>query len=368
MSTVPPNEAGSAGSSRSPASGATLSPQMIVQQPPSAFGKYGKFLVFALVLAIATILGQLASYRSYFSPPGGPQEKYHSLSETADKKIAIIKVEGMISDPEGFIKQQVDRVRKDDSVVAVVLRIDSPGGTITASDYLYHHIQELARERDLPMVVSMGGLCASGGYYLAMAAGDRPDIIYAEPMTWTGSIGVFIPHYDVSGLLAKWDVRDDSVASHKEKLMGSPTRMLTPEERAEERKLLQGLVDRSYKRFQDVVRAGRPKLKADEDMLAKATTGQIFTSDQAEELGLVDKIGFIEDAVARAAELAGQEPSSLRCVKYEAPPTTLGTLLGADSPLRPASGQSDLAALLDLAAPRAYYLSTWLPSALSQSR
>ena len=92
-----------------------------------------------------TILGQTASYRSYFSPPGGPQEKYHSLSETADKKIAIIKIEGAILDPEGFVKQQIDRVREDDDVVAVVLRIDSPGGTVTASDYLYHHLRELAR-------------------------------------------------------------------------------------------------------------------------------------------------------------------------------------------------------------------------------
>ena len=111
-------------------------------------------------------------YKDYFSPPGGPQEKYHSLSETADKKIAIIKVEGADPRPRR-LRQAADRPRqKDDDVVAVVLRIDSPGGTVTASDYLYHHLRELAEERELPIVVSMGGMCASGGYYLAMAAGD----------------------------------------------------------------------------------------------------------------------------------------------------------------------------------------------------
>src|SRR5262245_7985738 len=151
MSTTPPSDAGSAGSQRP----LGTAPQVIIQEPQSAFGRYGRYLIVALVLAVLTIMGQAASYRSYFSPPGGPRERYHSLSETAGKKVAIITVSGAILDPEGFIKQQIDRVRNDDSVVAVVLRIDSPGGTVTASDYLYHHLRELADDRDLPMVVSM---------------------------------------------------------------------------------------------------------------------------------------------------------------------------------------------------------------------
>jgi protease-4 len=214
----------------------------------------------------------------------------------------------------------------------------------------------------------MGGLCASGGYYLAMAAGGtHEDVIFAEPSTWTGSIGVLIPHYDVSGLLSRWDVKDDSVASHPDKLMGSPTRDLSPEERAEERKLLQGLVDRSFERFKKIVADGRPKLNGDEAALARATTGQIFTCEQAEELGLVDKIGFLDDAVARAAELANYDTKSVRCIKYDEPPTSLSTLLGAKTPLS-AGGRIDLASLLDLTAPRAYYICTWLPALLGNSR
>jgi len=344
-------------------------PQVILQQqPPSAFGRYGRFLILALVIAIITIVGQATAYRSYFSPAGELQERYHSLSKDADEKIAVISIEETIWDPQGFIKQQIDRVREDKSVVAVVLRIDTPGGTVSASDYLYHQLRDLFRDRKLPVVVSMGGLCASGGYYLAMAAGDKPDVIFAENTTWTGSIGVMIPHYDISGLLARWDITDDTIASNKRKLMGSFTRQLTPEEKAEERKLLQELVDRSFERFKEVVRNGRPKLKADAAAFDKAANGQIFTADQALELGLVDKLGFVDSAIARAAELAGRKPGSVRCVKYEQPASTLQTLMGASSLTPPASAELSLPKLLDLTAPRAYFLCSWLPAILTNTK
>ncbi|MBX3432006.1 MAG: signal peptide peptidase SppA [Pirellulales bacterium] len=344
-------------------------PQIVVQQAPTpALGKYGRYLLLALGAAVMIILGQAASYRSYFSPPGGPQEKYHSLDREAKDKIAILRIEGAILDSDGFVKQQIDRIREDNAVKAVVLRIDSPGGTVTASDYLYHALRKLADERELPLVVSMGSICASGGYYLAMAAGDAPDVVFAEPSTWTGSIGVVIPHYDLSGLLAQYNVRDDSVASHPNKLMGSPTRELKPEERAAERELLQTLVDESFERFKNIVRSGRPKLAKDDARLEQATTGQIFSADQAKALGLVDRIGFLDEAIARAAELADRDVKSVRAIKYDQPPTTLSSLLSADGgSLRPAA-RFDLAQLLDLTAPRAFYLCTWLPSLLGEGR
>jgi protease-4 len=342
---------------------AAVPTQILVQQPPSYFGRFGKLLLVALIGCVVVIVGLWTRHREYFSPPHGPLERYHSLSMTAPKKIAIITAAGTILSADGFIKQQIDRVRKDPSVVAVVLRIDSPGGTVTASDYLYHHLKRLREDRNLPIVVSMGSLCASGGYYLAMSVGDQPDAIFAEPTTWTGSIGVVIPHFDLSGLLASWEVQDDSIASHPYKLMGSPTRELTEEERAEERKLLQSLVDESFGRFKEVVRAGRPKFREEKTSLDDVATGQIFTADQALDHGLVDRIGFIEEAVARAAELAGQHFDNLRCVHFVQPPTALETLLGVDvKAALKQSGSLDLATLLDLAAPRAYYLSSWLPS------
>ena len=359
MSNVPPPEY----SSGSPQ---PQVPQIVIQQQASALGRYGKLLLVLLGLAVMTIFGLTASYQSYFSPPHGPQEKYHSLSKTANKKIAIVDVSGTIMEGDGFVKEQLDRVREDVDVVAIVLRVNSPGGTVTGSDYLYHHLRELRADRSLPMVVSMGSICASGGYYIAMAVGDEEDAIFAEPTTWTGSIGVVIPHYDFSGLLENYDIKDDSIASHKYKLMGSPTRMLNPEQRAEERELFQELVDASFAGFKDIVRSGRPKFRADDAALDAVATGQIFTAQQAKENGLVDRIGFVEAAIERAAELAGLDTDSVRCVKYESPTPSLASLLGAKSP-QPGLLGADLRSFLDLTAPRAYYLCTWLPSVLSNT-
>lgn len=337
-------------------------PQIIVQQqPPSAFGRFGKWLLGALVIAVMFIIGLYSSYHSYFSPADAPQEKYHSLAQFASKKIAIIEVSGTIMEGEdSFAMKQIDRVRDDDSVVGIVLRVNSPGGTVTGSDYIYHHLRDLLEKRKVPMVVSMGSVCASGGYYIAMAVGDQKDAIFAEPTTWTGSIGVVIPHFDASGGLAKLGIQEDSIKSGPLKTMGSPTRPLSEEER----KVLQALVDDSFKGFKEIVVGGRPKFKNDEAALNAVATGQIFTAQQALAKGLVDKIGFIESAIARVTELAGETSDSVRCVKYERRPTLVGELIGASSNLAPARSSVDVTTLVDLASPRAYYLWSLLPSVL----
>jgi protease-4 len=333
-----------------------------VQQPPSAFGRWGKWLVAALVIAVMFCISTYSKYSSYFSPTDAPQEKYHSLAKFATKKIAIIEVDGTIIEGEdSFAAKQIKRVKEDKDVVGVVLRVDSPGGTVTGSDYLYHHLRELVEERKLPLVVSMGSICASGGYYISMAAGSQADCIFAEPTTWTGSIGVIIPHFDVSAGLSKIGVSEDSIASGPLKAMGSPTRKMTEEER----KVLQALVDDSFKGFKQIVIDGRPKFKDDQAALDAVTTGQVFTANQALRHGLVDKIGFIEAAIARATQLAGESADNVRCVKYEKPPTLFGELMGADSRLSPASSNAQLSALLDLTTPRAYYLWSWLPASFS---
>jgi protease-4 len=337
-------------------------------QQPSYFGRFGKLLLVGLIVCLVIMASIWRRYDEYYNPPGGPIERFHSLSETSPKKVAIISVSGTIFEGDGIIKRQIDRAREDENVVAVVLRIDSPGGTVTASDYLYHHLKRLREDRGLPIVVSMGSLCASGGYYMAMAVGDAPQTIFAEPTTWTGSIGVVIPHYDLSGLLASWEIEDDSIASHPNKLMGSLTRDLPPEERAKERELLQSLVDESFERFKEVVRSGRPELRGEKSELNEVATGQIFSADQALAYGLVDKIGFIEDAVARAAELAGEPTGSLRCVEYVEPPGAIEALFGTSAKsLVEGRSRLDLGALLDLTAPRAYYLCSWLPSLVRNS-
>ncbi len=344
-------------------------PQVIIQQPPSMFGRFGKWLLAALVLAVFFIMGIYGKYQSYFTPPNAPVERFHSLSRTAMNKLAIIDVSGAIMEGEdSFAKRQIDRVKADSSVVGVIVRINSPGGTVTGSDYIYHHLRQLQTARSkngekFPVVVSMGSICASGGYYVAMAVGDQQNVIFAEPTTWTGSIGVIIPHYDLTGTLSKLGAADDSIVSAPLKQMGSPTKPMTPEER----KVLQTLVDESFKGFKEIVTNGRPKFKNDQAALDAATTGQIFTAQQALDRGLVDKIGFIEEAIARTAELAGYSTDNLRCVRYEQPPSLMQMLAGANASLRP-STQLDVRALIDLTTPRAYYLWSWLPAAMSNTQ
>ncbi len=343
---------------------AALPPQIIIQQRSTVFGRFGKWLLAALAVAVMVIISLYNSYHSYFSPADMPQEKYHSLARFATKKIAIVEVSGTIMEgEESFTEKQIDRVREDPDVVGVVIRINSPGGTVTGSDFIYHHLRELADKRKLPLVVSMGSVCASGGYYIAMAVGNETNAIFAEPATWTGSIGVIIPHFDVSGGLSKLGISEDSIASGPLKKMGTPTRPMTEAER----KIMQTLVDDSFKDFKQIVANGRPKFKNDPAALDAVATGQIFTAKQALAKGLVDRIGFIDEAIARATELAGENGESVRCVKYEKRPTLFGSVLGAETHV-PARGMSDLSALLDLATPRAYYLCSWLPAVLSNSR
>jgi protease-4 len=338
-------------------------PQIIVQQHSTVFGRFGKWLFGALVIAVVIIISLYNSYQSYFSPTDMPQEKYHSLSRLATKKIAIIDVSGTIFEGEdSFADKQIKRVRDDSEVVGVVVRVNSPGGTVTGSDFIYHRLRELAEKRRLPIVVSMGSVCASGGYYVAMAVGNQSNTIFAEPATWTGSIGVIIPHFDISAGLAKLGISEDSIASAPLKKMGTPTRPMTEAER----KILQTLVEESFRDFKDIVVSGRPKFKADPAALNAVATGQIFTAKQALERGLVDRLGFIEDAITRATELAGESADTVRCVKYEKRPTLFGSLLGAEAAV-PARGSAQAAALLDLAVPRAYYLWSWLPTAFSTS-
>lgn len=344
-------------------------PQIVVQQKESMLGRYGKFLIAALVFAILVIVGMQAAYNSYFNPPGGPQEKYVDGSRTATDKVAVITVEGVISESDTFVAEQIERVRKDDNVVAVVLRINSPGGTVTYSDYLHHKLRELAegtnREgeaegKPLPLVVSMGSVCASGGYYLASAVGDEPDTIYAEPATITGSIGVIIPHYDLSGLMKDWNIKDDSIASHPLKDMGSLTKPMTEEER----EIFQELVDAMLADFKAKIKAGRPMFRDNPGDLDAVATGRIFTAKQAVELKLVDKIGFIDEALDKAAKLAGKSKDDLRCVKYEKAPGALDTLMGTAR--APAAGPLGLDAIAELATPQPYFLYTWVPGLLAR--
>ena len=314
-----------------------------------------------LIIVLLIVVGSFSDWETGDSI----QEKHHSLSNRGSQKVAIISVTGAIMESDGFIKHQIDRVRKDDAIKGVVLRIDSPGGTVSGSDYIYHHLSQLRAkksetETDFPIVVSMGGIAASGGYYIAMAVGDQEQSIYAEPTTTTGSIGVIIPHYDISGLLTEHKIKDDSITSHPRKQMLSMTREMTEEDR----RILKAYVDDAFARFKEVVKSGRPALEEDQPALDELATGEIFSARQAQKKGLVDEIGFIEDAIDRVIELASLDKDDVQVVKYVKPVTLFElATMHAQSPRG-----LGLASLLELSTPRAYYLCTSLPLLMTSRR
>ncbi|MEZ6110048.1 MAG: signal peptide peptidase SppA [Pirellulaceae bacterium] len=340
-----------------------LPPEIVLRHKSTGLARlFGWLGWLGFFLAGALLLSVLSSQADYYSGDGDATERYHSGEKYSLNKVAIITLEGVIMDGDGFVKQQIDHIRDDENVKAVVLRVNSPGGTVTGSDYIFHHLKRLRKEKDIPIVVSMGSIAASGGYYAAMAVGDQKDSIYAEPTTTTGSIGVIVPHYDVTGLMERYDIADDSIASHPNKQMLSMTRKLSDEQRA----LVQDYVNESFERFKSIVKEGRPLYQKDPDALEQLATGEVFTADKAKKFGLVDRIGFIEDAIERAAELADLDQKKYRVVDFERPVSAL-ELIGLSA--RAGRGQaSELSALLELNSPRAYFIATTLPPLISSSK
>ena len=339
--------------------------QIESQQPPTRVilehaNPWGRWFARAgwIVAGIAVLsaVGSAGAFSQYFQRDSRVVEKWHSLSKLAADKVAIVSVTGAILGGDGFVRAQLDQAEEDEAVKAIVLRVDAPGGTVSGSDEIHHRLAKLVEKRDIPVVVSMGGIAASGGYYVAMANRGKDDVIFAEPATLTGSIGVIIPHFDISQALRKYDIRDDSIASGPLKEMLSVSKDRTPELAEKERKLIQELVDDMFRRFKEIVKAGRPKL--DDAAVDRVATGQIFTARQALEAGLVDRIGFLEDAIDRAVELAGLSAEKARVVKYTKPKGLLDEVLGGASP----TGRVDLAAIAELTTPRGWYLCSWLPA------
>ncbi|HEY6564023.1 MAG TPA: signal peptide peptidase SppA [Pirellulaceae bacterium] len=333
---------------------------VIIQQKDGRFSRWFAWLGWiGLLFCLPVLVGIATRQRDYFDTTDGIQEKFVSGNRDAVEKLAIIDVSGVIMEGDGFVKKQINRIEQDPHVKGILVRVDSPGGTVTGSDYIYHHLTRLRKEKKLPLVVSMGSLAASGGYYVAMAVGDQERSIFAEPTTTTGSIGVIIPHYDVSGLMARFDVRDDSIVSHPRKQILS----MTKEVSAEDRKVLQEYVNQSFERFKNIVKSGRPKFRDDAAALDQLATGEIFTAEDAEESGLVDEIGFLEDAVERVAELAKVDAAKVRVVRYEQPLSVWQAVGAARS-----STTDYEQTLQDWSVPRAFYLFTMLPPLLTSMR
>ncbi len=352
-------------------SGPPTPQQIVIDDSRGAVSRLAMIVIaslgwFAFVVSLFYCFYLWAGRNEYYETSGGIKERYHSGDKYGSKKIAIINISGVIYSGDGYVKKQIDRAAEDTSVKAVVVRVNSPGGTVAGSDYIFHHLKELKASKErggdkFPMVISMGSIAASGGYYASMAIGDEEDVIFAEPTTSTGSIGVIIPHYDLTGLMERFDVRDDSIVSHPHKQMLSMTRKIDEDEQ----EILQAYVDELFEMFKDRVKEGRPYFADNEDALTELATGEVFTARRAKELKLVDKIGFIEDAIKRAANLAGLDQKKVRVVRYRLPDKLLEISLSdfVQTPHR-----SELETLFELSTPRAYYIATSLPSLIRSQR
>jgi protease-4 len=243
------------------------------------------------------------------------------------------------------VREELEMAEDDDRVRAVVLRINSPGGTVTASDILYHEITSFKARRKIPVVACILDVGASGGYYIALAA----DRIVVHPTTVTGSIGVLMLTVNASGLLEKIGVSASYVTSGDFKDMGSPFRSVRPEERA----IFQNLIDRFYGRFVELVARSR---KLDEARVRAFADGRVYTAGQALELGLVDQIGYLEDAIKAGKSAAGLDEA--RVVTYHRPRQYRATIYSSAETPGPAATFPDLARIV-VSGPRFLYL--WWP-------
>jgi len=277
--------------------------------------KHKMLLILFAVLIAPLTAGCVAPQIDLFTDATDPLESY-TLSGTGDKKVLMIPVKGIISDNAeddmlrsrpGMVQEivaQLDKAREDPNIDAVVFKIDSPGGSVTASDILYNEIQQFKKDTDAVVVVSMMNVAASGGYYIALPA----DHIMAHPTTITGSVGVIFMRPDITGLMDKIGVSVAVDTSGKNKDMGSPFRKSSETER----QIFEELIDSLGRQFTRRVEKHR-HLSAKE--LQNIATARIFLAEDALEKGLIDAIGYLPDAIDKAKQMAGIAEDS-RVVVY----------------------------------------------------
>ena len=258
---------------------------------------------------------QIKKAESMFMQNFDPQALTEKIVKRGDanNRILVLPIEGVIADTEispfvsaGYNHQALlssfEKLKEDPSIKGIILKVNSPGGGVFESAEIHKKILELKEETKLPIWTSMGNMAASGGYYVAAPT----DKIYASPETITGSIGVIMGGRNITGLMEKLGIQDQTIKSAPHKDIGSTTRPMTEEDRA----ILQGLIDNMYGRFVNVVATGR---NMDEGMVRTLADGRIYDGVQAQENGLVDEIGYFDDVVlAFSKEIKADNPQVIQ--------------------------------------------------------
>jgi len=313
----------------------------------------------ALIAWLAIALAGCSLVSVDFTPRIRPLDE-ETVEGSGTAKILLLDLSGVLSEETptltltappprvpllARVREELQRAEKDERIKAVIVRINSPGGTITASDILYREIRTFKERKKVPVIAAIMDVGASGGYYAALAA----DQILAHPTSVTGSIGVVMLTLNAQGLLEKIGVAPLAIKSGGLKDAGSPFRALTDEERV----VFQKMIDEMFARFVGLIVEAR---KIPEAQVRQLADGRIYTAEQARALGLVDRLGYLDDAVQMAKDAAGI--AQARVVMYHRPREYRTNYYSAAS--APPAAESALAHLAALAAgPRFFYL--WWP-------
>ena len=315
----------------------------------------------ALTLAVTIVLTGCSLVTVDFQPRIRPLEE-QTIEGKGANKILLLDLSGVLSeDVPSFsigsppprvpllarVREELRKAEEDERVRALVVRINSPGGTITASDILYHELVAFKTRKKIPVISAIMDVGASGGYYAALAA----DTIVANPTTITGSIGVVMVTVNAQGLLEKIGVAPLAIKSGPMKDAGSPFRALTEPERA----VFQEIIDDMHGRFVGLIVQSR---RLPEDRVRAFADGRVYTADQALRLGLVDRIAYLEEVITLARERAGL--GEARVVMYHRPKEYRANIYSLTPP--PSTAESALAqfaASLGGGGPRFLYL--WWP-------
>jgi protease-4 len=282
----------------------------------------------------------------------------------ATRKLVVLDVDGVLANertrkllgpdgenPVALFKEKLDRAAADPAVRAVVLRLNTPGGGVTASDLMYAELLAFRQRTGKPVIASMLDVAASGGYYVACGA----DQIYATPTTITGSIGVIAVFPEFSGTMQKLGISVNAIKSGPMKDAGSPFRPMSDREREQ----FQAMITQMYERFVAVVHRHRAEIPLEE--LRELADGRVFLGEEARAAGLVDHIGTVADALRGAKAAAGLADRKVLVVQYARPPAYRANVY-AEAPAVPAQVNLVNLALpdwLDSPAPRFLYL--WAP-------
>jgi protease-4 len=347
-----------------------MPPMMYPPPPPPPREKtFARAIFTTLATTILSLSLLLNLYLLLFSGifnGDGMQREVTVAKGDLNNKIVVMPVTGIIDDASyDLVAKRLKTLEADKTLKALIVEVNSPGGSVTASDEIYQALLAFKASAGKPVVIYQRGLAASGGYYIS-CAGDH---IVAQRTTMTGNIGVLLPRYNLAQMLDKWGVKDTTLRSTHSQFKDVPsmTRADTPEETA----YLQAIIDDAYNQFADVVQTGRQAAlaKAKVADVKQVANGKIYLPDEAIKNGLIDQVGDLPVAIAEAARRANLGTTKPNVVRLKEPPGLLDLLSGqsrhGQSPLPSTQGggslelnalKVDAASVSELLTPRLMYL------------